>query len=85
MLDEDAYARGDPAPCLDFPVQCGHVAHLDPQGRFLCDLHYRRSWHCTQCEAFLPVPERALCSETGWLYCSPQCRAAGEDEGDLDV
>ena len=36
------------------PMQCGHVASIDPDGDYLCHSHTLMLWHCEACYVFLP-------------------------------
>jgi len=82
VLDDAAHdaacARGDWTTGLTPPIQCGQVARLDPDGRFLCDYHYARNWLCVRCQAPLPSPAWQIDTEDGFSYCSPPCQAEAD-------
>jgi hypothetical protein len=69
VMDEPAWRQGDLARGLTPPIQCGHIGRLDAEGRFLCDMHYAKTWLCTQCGAYVPAPADAPMSPEGWIYC----------------
>src|SRR5262249_52196103 len=58
VLEDAVYDLEDPEPSLTPPIQCGRVARVGPDGRWLCDTHYALAWTCAWCLGPLPPAEQ---------------------------
>jgi len=78
IMDDAAEARGEHARSRMPPIQCGHVARLDPTGRFLCGFHYDKAWRCGLCQEPRPAAGPVGFTDEGWGLCSVACVQASE-------